>query len=46
VKAIPAYDTVNRGNTGEARSNVVLFASKIIGCHNDKPARFETPGKA
>ena len=46
VKSLPAYDTVNQGNTGEARSDVVLFASHIIGNHNDKPKRFETPGKA
>jgi hypothetical protein len=45
-KAIPAYDAVNQGNTGEARSDVVKTRTNIIGSHNDKPHLFENPGKA
>lgn len=46
MKAVPAYDTMNQGNTGEARSDVVRVAGGAIGSHNDKIGRFETPGKA
>ena len=46
MRAIPAYDTMNQGNTGEGRSDVVKTSTNIIGSHNDKPHLFETPGKA
>ena len=46
MKAIPAYDTSAQGNAGEAKSDVVRTATNILGSHNDRPFRFETPGKA
>ena len=47
TKAIPAYDLRNQGNGVEARSNAirVMTGTGVIGCSNDHPSVFETPGK-
>ena len=51
AKFIRAFDLHAQGNVGfacQVTSAVRQFAGSglCIGCHNDHPARFETPGKA
>ena len=48
TKAIPAYDLQNQGNTAESKSNTVkvITGTGVIGCNNDHPSVFETPGRA
>jgi hypothetical protein len=49
TKFIRAYDLSGQGNAGAGVTSAVRQFSGsglCIGCHNDKPARFETPGMA
>lgn len=49
TKFIRAYDLQAQGNTGSTVSSAVRQFSGSglsVGSHNDKPAMFETPGKA
>jgi len=49
VKSIPALDLQGQGNTGGTSTSskrAISGSGAVIGSHNDKPARFETPGKA
>jgi hypothetical protein len=49
AKFVRAYDLSGQGNVGAGVTSAVRQFSGSglsIGCHNDKPARFETPGKA
>lgn len=49
VKAVRAYDLNAQGNDGSTASSAMRQFSGnglCVGSHNDKPARFETPGKA
>ena len=49
TKAINAYDLQAQGNAGGQTTSAIRQLSgsgSIIGSHNDKPKRFETPGKA
>ena len=46
TKAIGAYDLQAQGNTGGSSSDAVEKAGKVIGSHNDKAHRFDTPGRA
>jgi len=42
---IKAYDA-QRELQATPQNDVKLFTGNIIGSHNDKPHKFETPGKA
>jgi hypothetical protein len=49
VKAIPALDVDGQGNVGglcTSAKRAIPNSGAVIGSHNDKPHRFETPGKA
>jgi hypothetical protein len=49
TKFVRAYDLNAQGNTGaQTASAMRQFSGSglCVGSHNDKPARFETPGKA
>ena len=49
VKAVNAYDLQAQGNSGGQSSSAkkqIANSGSVIGSHNDKPAMFETPGKA
>jgi hypothetical protein len=49
TKSIRAFDLQAQGNMGSTSSSARRQFSNSglsIGSHNDKPARFETPGKA
>lgn len=49
TKAIPALDLQGQGNTGGTTTSskrMIPGSGSAIGSHNDKPHRFETPGKA
>lgn len=49
VKSVRAYDLQAQGNAGSATSSAKRQFSGsglCVGSHNDKPARFENPGKA
>ena len=51
TKFVKAYDLQAQGENSAAApatSAVRQFSNSglVIGCHNDKPARFENPGKA
>lgn len=50
TKAINAYDLQAQGNgTGSQVTSAIkkiAGSGSVIGSHNDKPAEFETPGKA
>lgn len=49
TKFIRAFDLSGQGNAGAGVTSAVRQFSGsglCVGCHNDKPARFETPGKA
>lgn len=49
TKFVRAYDLNAQGNSGSQSNDamrLVANSGSIIGSHNDKPARFETPGKA
>lgn len=48
TKAIPALDLQGQGNTGGVSTSskrVIAGSGAVIGSHNDKPARFDSPGK-
>jgi hypothetical protein len=49
TKFVRAYDLNAQGNTGSQSNDAMRQFSGsglCVGSHNDKPARFETPGKA
>ena len=49
TKFIRAFDLQAQGNTGSQSTSAMRQfngSGLCIGSHNDKPARFETPGKA
>jgi len=49
TKMIPAYASEGQSDGGGSPNDVVLVGAsgqKIIGSHNDKPHRFDEPGRA
>lgn len=49
TKSIPALDLQGQGNTGGVSTSskrAIPGSGAVIGSHNDKPSRFDTPGKA
>lgn len=49
VKSIPALDLQGQGNTGGTSTSskrAIAGSGAIIGSHNDKPDRFDNPGKS
>jgi hypothetical protein len=45
-KFIRAYDNQPQGNPGSSSNDSVTQPGNAVGSHNDKPAVFETPGRA
>ena len=47
TKFIRAYDNQAQGNVGgQTTSSVAKYGGSVVAQHNDKPYRFDTPGKA
>jgi hypothetical protein len=49
TKSIPALDLQGQGNAGGVTTSskrAISGSGAVIGSHNDKPARFDSPGKA
>lgn len=46
TKFIRAYDAQAQGNTNSSLRRQFNSSGLCMGSHNDKPATFETPGKA
>jgi len=49
TKTVPAYDLQAQGNAGGHGASAVRAipgSGAVVGSHNDKPSRFETPGRA
>ena len=50
MKSIPAYDLQSQDDAGGSPNDAIQLGvtarNPIIGSHNDKPHRFENPGKA
>lgn len=49
TKSIPALDLQGQGNAGGTTTSskrAISGSGSVIGSHNDKPSRFETPGKS
>lgn len=49
TKTINAYDLQSQGNTGGQTNDakkMIANSGSVIGSHNDKPSRFDTPGRA